>query len=83
MTFRYQITRRGASYCVVLLLLVHAALLAYAAMVNSVAFDEFAHLAAGMAYWKYRTWPIYNVSPPLLRLWAALPPFCAGASSGR
>ena len=48
-------------------------LLVYSAARNSATFDEPAHLAAGVAYWKHHDFSIYDLSPPLLRLWAAIP----------
>lgn len=59
----------------------HAALLVYSAAQNSATFDEPAHLAAGVAYWKHHDFSIYDLSPPLLRLWAAIPAVIAGADS--
>src|SRR6478672_11471273 len=57
------------------LLVLHAALMAASALWNSVTFDEYAHLPAGVAYWWYgwRGFAIHNLSPPFLRLWAAGP----------
>jgi hypothetical protein len=65
----------------VTLLLFHALLLAFSAARNSATFDEPAHLAAGVAYWKHHDFSIYDLSPPLLRLWAAIPAVLAGADS--
>lgn len=59
----------------------HALLLAYSAGANSATFDEPAHLAAGVEYWKRGDWSIYSLSPPLLRLWAGLPAVLAKASA--
>jgi len=39
----------------------------------SVTFDEFAHIPAGVAYWKQRTFHLYAHNPPMARLIAALP----------
>lgn len=61
-------------------LVAHALLLGWTAAVNSATFDEPAHLAAGAAYWRRGDFSIYCLSPPLLRLWAALPAVLAGAS---
>lgn len=54
---------------------IHALLLVASALFNSVTFDEYAHLPAGIAYWRYgwQGFPIHNLSPPFLRLWAAGP----------
>jgi hypothetical protein len=56
-------------------------LLAYSAARNSATFDEPAHLAAGVAYWQHRDFLIYDLSPPLLRLWGAIPAVLDGAVS--
>ena len=65
------------------LILVHATLLAFSATSNSVTFDEYAHLPAGVAYWKqgWRAFPLHNLSPPLARLIAAAPVVIAGVDS--
>ncbi|HTW95805.1 MAG TPA: glycosyltransferase family 39 protein [Tepidisphaeraceae bacterium] len=63
------------------LLAAHAALLALAASRNSATFDEPAHLAAGVEYWRHHDFSIYCLSPPLLRLWGAIPATIAGADS--
>ncbi len=54
-------------------------LLGWAAFRNSATFDEPAHLAAGVEYWRHHDFSIYDLSPPLLRLWAAMPAVLAGA----
>ncbi|HEX4055638.1 MAG TPA: glycosyltransferase family 39 protein [Tepidisphaeraceae bacterium] len=63
------------------LLAVHALLLAYSAAANSATFDEPAHLAAGVEYWRRHDLTIYSLSPPLLRLWAAIPAVLASAQA--
>ena len=63
------------------LLVAHALLLAYAAAANSATFDEPAHLAAGVEYWQQHDLTIYSLSPPLLRLWAAIPAVFAQAKA--
>lgn len=60
------------------LLLLHATLLTIAAATNSATFDETAHLPAGCVYWRYGDLSIYNLSPPLLRLWTAWPALLSG-----
>ncbi len=64
-----------------ILILIHAGLLTFSAVRNSVTYDEHAHLPAGVAYWKYREFGIYNLSPPLLRMVAAWPVVLAGADT--
>jgi hypothetical protein len=57
----------------------HAGLLAWSAVRASVTFDEYAHLPAGVAYWKFREFSVHNLSPPLLRMLGAWPAVLAGA----
>ena len=61
------------------LIALHALLLTWSAVRNSVAFDEYAHLPAGVSYWRHREFGMLNLAPPLLRLWAAAPVVAAGA----
>jgi hypothetical protein len=70
--------RRALAVCCGLIFL-HAVLLGWSAVRNSVTVDEYAHLPAGAVYWKYREFAIYNLSPSLLRFWAAAPVMLAGA----
>jgi hypothetical protein len=66
----------------VALILLHAALLTWSALANSVAVDEYAHLPAGVSYWRSGGhFSIYDQSPPLLRLIAAAPVALAGADA--
>jgi hypothetical protein len=62
----------------VALLTVHTALLAYSAYVHSPTLNEPGHLVAGLSYWKFGRFDIYNVNPPLVRMVAALPVMAAG-----
>lgn len=62
-------------------LLLHVGLLSWAALRASVTSDEYAHLPAGVAYWKYREFSIHNLSPPLLRMLGAWPAVLAGADA--
>jgi len=64
-----------------LILLSHAGLLAWFAFANSAAYDEPAHLAAGVAYWTHGDFEVYALSPPLLRLWTAAPAMLCGAKA--
>src|SRR6266852_4090544 len=58
---------------VLLLLLLHAGLLAYGAAWHSPTNDEVAHLSAGISHWYFRTFELYRVNPPLVRMLAAFP----------
>lgn len=48
------------------------------ALRNSVTVDEFAHLPAGLVYWRTGNFGVYRHNPPLLRLLAAAPLAAAG-----
>jgi hypothetical protein len=63
------------------LLAAHLALLSHTALRSSICYDEGAHLASGVAYLKQGELTIYNLTPPLLRMWAALPAVAAGAEA--
>src|SRR5438270_11732464 len=67
--------RRWRTGVLLALIGLHTALMIASAVRNSVTFDEYAHLPAGVAYWRYgwKAFDIHNLSPPLLRLWAAGP----------
>jgi 4-amino-4-deoxy-L-arabinose transferase-like glycosyltransferase len=55
------------------LLVAHAGLAAWGATLHSPTNDEVAHLPAGVSYWHWGRFDLYNVNPPLVRLVAALP----------
>lgn len=40
--------------------------------------DESAHLAAGIEYWRNGNLELYNVNPPLVKLWVSLPHVICG-----
>jgi hypothetical protein len=63
----------------VVLCIVHALILMDQARRKSIGIDEGAHLAAGLAYWKWGEMSTYNLSPPLLRYVAAAPAWLSGA----
>jgi 4-amino-4-deoxy-L-arabinose transferase-like glycosyltransferase len=56
-----------------LLLLSHAALLAWGAYRHSPTIDEWGHLPGGLMYWREGRCDVYRVNPPLVRLVATLP----------
>ena len=66
-------------FLILTLMLIHAGLLAWAATANSATYDEYAHLPAGVAYWKHWALPIYNLSPPLVRMLGSWPAVLDGA----
>ncbi|MCY2979356.1 MAG: glycosyltransferase family 39 protein [Planctomycetota bacterium] len=47
-------------------LVMHMAILVQGVLVHSPNIDEIAHLPAGVAYWKFQTFEMYNVNPPLV-----------------
>lgn len=55
------------------LLAVHAALLAYSALIHSPVPDEPAHVAAGLSHWRFGELALYRVNPPLVRMVATAP----------
>ncbi|MCA8992738.1 MAG: glycosyltransferase family 39 protein [Planctomycetaceae bacterium] len=69
---------RNTAWIVVVLLLIHAALLAYSATRHSPTFDEPGHLVAGLSHWDFGRFELYRVNPPLVRMVAALPVIAAG-----
>jgi len=69
---------RVARWTVANLLLIHTGLLAYSAYVHSPTLNEPAHLVAGLSYWKFGRFDVYNVNPPLVKMVAALPVMAAG-----
>jgi len=58
---------------VTLLLLIHAGLLAYSALIHSPTFNEIGHLPAGISHWQFNRFELYRVNPPLVRMIAAVP----------
>src|SRR5688572_4406456 len=75
------VSERNARVAVAALIALHGALLVWAAVRNSVAYDEFAHLPAGVAYLRHGELSIYNQTPPLLRWWGAWPALLAGGAA--
>ena len=71
---RPKIARRA----IVLLLAIHTGLLAYSAYVHSPTLNEPGHLVAGLSYWKFGQFDVYNVNPPLVKMVAALPVMAVG-----
>ena len=66
---------------VVLLLVVHAGLLAWSARRHSPVVVEPAHLAAGLAHIETSEFHLYRVNPPLVRTTAAVPVSLLGAKT--
>ncbi len=56
-----------------ILLAIHAGLLAWGAYRHSPTFDEVAYLPAGVSHWELGRFDLAAVSPPLVRLVAAIP----------
>ncbi|HVC97294.1 MAG TPA: glycosyltransferase family 39 protein [Pirellulales bacterium] len=70
-------TGRRIRLTVCAVLLAHAAIVVGGQQRQAVTFNEFAHLPAGIAYWKQGAFELYNVNPPLAKLVAALPAMAA------
>lgn len=77
MPFRSQLNIYRAaklhSFTVWTVLLIHGLLLGRIAIVNAPTFDEIAHLPAGLAHWRFGTFDLYRVNPPLMRMIAVVP----------
>lgn len=71
-------TPRIARRTVVFMLIIHTLLLGYSAYVHSPTLNEPGHLVAGLSYWKFGRFDVYNVNPPLIKMVAALPVMAAG-----
>lgn len=71
--------RRTQIAIIAAILISHAGLLLSCALNKSACFDEGAHLTAGLAYLRHAEFSMYNLSPPLLRMWAAIPAYLGGA----
>jgi 4-amino-4-deoxy-L-arabinose transferase-like glycosyltransferase len=76
-----RLSDRKTGLIVLAVLSVHAVLLAYGAYVHSPTFNEPAHLVAGVSYWQYGRFDIYNVNPPLAKMLAAAPVIAAGCET--
>lgn len=66
-------TRRSEVAAIAAVIVLHLGLALSAARQESVTIDEFAHLPAGISYWRTGDFRLYSQSPPLWRLWGALP----------
>lgn len=66
---------------VVVLLGIHAGLLAWSAYRHSPNVNEPSHLAAGISHWESGRFELYRVNPPLVRMVAALPVLVVGAET--
>jgi len=64
---------KGVCAAFAALLAAHAFLFSYCAVRKSVCADEGGHLAAGLVYLRYGEFSLYDLSPPLMRMWDALP----------
>lgn len=58
---------------VLVVLIIHAGILAWSATRHSPTWDEPGHLVAGWSHWKFGRFELYSVNPPLVRSIAALP----------
>ena len=60
------------------MMLINIILLSYSAYVHSPTLNEPGHMVAGISHWKFSRFDLYSVNPPLTRMIAVLPVFCAG-----
>ena len=60
---------------IMLILLIHAGMVAYSAAGHSPSVDEVGHMGAGLGYWKFGRLDLYQVNPPLVRELATIPVF--------
>jgi hypothetical protein len=63
---------------IVLIVVVHFGLFMLGAYVHSPTVDEPAYLASGISHWQFGRFDLCKVSPPLVRLVAAIPVMLAG-----
>ncbi len=70
---------RGIFALFSLLLLGFGLLSAEAILSNSVVIDEYAHVPAGVAYWRDGLFSMYDENPPLVKLLTSLPVHLSGA----
>jgi hypothetical protein len=60
-------------FCIGLLVVFHVSLCAWGAWCHSPTVDEIAYLPSGLSHWEFGRFDLCQVSPPLVRLAAALP----------
>lgn len=58
---------------IALIVFIHVLLCAYGAFIHSPTVDEPAYLVSGISHWEFGAFDLCKVSPPLVRLTAALP----------
>jgi hypothetical protein len=75
---RLSSSKRVTLRIVILLLCIHAGLLAYTATRHSPTMLEPASLVAGLSHWEFGRFEVFRVNPPLVRMVAALPVMIAG-----
>jgi hypothetical protein len=63
------------------LLLSHALLLIWSALIHSPNANEVAHLVAGVSHWERGRFELYRVNPPLVRMIAAIPAVVMGCEA--
>ena len=70
--------RSGIGLVVASLLVCQASLLAWAAARDTPGWDEVSHLVAGLSHWRFGTFDLYRVNPPLVRMVACIPVALSG-----
>jgi hypothetical protein len=68
-----RIERRYRRFLITTIVFIHVALCMYGAWVHSPTVDEPAYLASGLSHWHFGRFDLCKVSPPLVRLVAAVP----------
>lgn len=63
---------------IVLVLVIHAGLLAWCGARHSPTIDEVGHFSAGLSHWRLNRFDLYNVNPPFVRTIATAPLQLAG-----
>ena len=54
-------------------MLLQTSLLSWISFLNSPVVDEVGHFPAGISHWRFQSFDLYRVNPPLIRTVAAIP----------
>jgi hypothetical protein len=63
----------GSRRVIVSLMVIHALLVSWCALRSGFAWTEVGLLPAGVIDWRYGSYDVFRVNPPLVRMWATLP----------
>ena len=64
---------RGSKRIAIAFILAHSLLVGWCACRNSFSWTETGLLPAGIIDWRYASFDVFRVNPPLVRMWAAMP----------